>query len=99
MVLQKKFYFVDISLYYIGRNVFIAFHYFCMTVMQIDLFNLGIVSSKFVDVFLGSADRVYAYLNCSSGPEGNKEQSYLTLLSNPGLMFGIINIVGKIIFS
>ena len=45
----------------------------------------------------GSVDKVYAYLQCSVGPTGNQDRSFLTLVSNPGLMFGIINIVGNIL--
>ena len=37
-------------------------------------------------------------LNCGKAPDGNKDSSYLTMISQPGLMFGIINIVGRYIF-
>ena len=53
--------------------------------------------NKYLFIFpSGSASEVYHYLNCSVGPEGNIHRSYLTMLSNPGLMFGVINIVGKL---
>ena len=46
--------------------------------------------------FSGTVDRVYALLNCTSTPfVGNKDDSYLTIISDPGLVFAIINIVGK----
>ena len=37
---------------------------------------------------------VYGYISCGKAEE-NSDDSYLTMLSNPGLMFGIINIVGS----
>ena len=37
---------------------------------------------------------VYGYISCGKAEE-NTDDSYLTMLSNPGLMFGIINIVGS----
>ncbi|XP_064641869.1 uncharacterized protein LOC135496466 [Lineus longissimus] len=43
----------------------------------------------------GSANTVFSYLSCSVGPEGNTDQSYLTMRSHLGLVFGIINIVGN----
>ncbi|XP_035681863.1 urea-proton symporter DUR3-like [Branchiostoma floridae] len=44
---------------------------------------------------LGSADAVFDLLTCSSGPAGNRDQSYLTFFSTGGLMFGVINIIGN----
>ncbi|XP_069105812.1 uncharacterized protein [Argopecten irradians] len=44
---------------------------------------------------LGSIDKVYTLLNCTEGPIENSASSYLTILSKPGLMFGMINIVGN----
>ncbi|XP_076358090.1 uncharacterized protein LOC143250861 [Tachypleus tridentatus] len=44
---------------------------------------------------LGSTEKVYDLLNCAIGPEGNENRSYLTVLSQNGLIFGIINIVGN----
>ncbi|KAI8500378.1 hypothetical protein Bbelb_219440 [Branchiostoma belcheri] len=44
---------------------------------------------------LGSADAVFDLLACSSGPAGNRDQSYLTFFSTGGLMFGVINIIGN----
>ncbi|KAL4238295.1 hypothetical protein ACF0H5_003007 [Mactra antiquata] len=43
---------------------------------------------------LGSETKVFDYLTCSEGPSGNEDRSYLTLSSNSGLMFGMINIAG-----
>ena len=43
----------------------------------------------------GSPYNVYYYLNQTEGPKGNTDHSYLTFLSKGGLMFGIINIIGK----
>ena len=40
--------------------------------------------------------RVYDLLSCSEGPEGNQDRSYLTFLSSDSIMFGVINIVGKL---
>ena len=37
---------------------------------------------------------MYGYISCGKAEE-NTDDSYLTMLSNPGLMFGIINIVGS----
>jgi hypothetical protein len=45
--------------------------------------------------YTGSVEKVYKYLSCAKGPENNYDYSFLTLLSFPGLKFGIINIVGK----
>ncbi|CAD5123308.1 DgyrCDS11664 [Dimorphilus gyrociliatus] len=44
---------------------------------------------------VGSMKKVYDRIVCSKAPEGNKDSSFLTLVSRPGLMFGIINIVGN----
>ncbi|XP_060071327.1 uncharacterized protein LOC132551230 [Ylistrum balloti] len=44
---------------------------------------------------LGSIEKVYTLLNCTEGPSDNSGSSYLTILSKPGLMFGLINIVGN----
>ncbi|PIK48507.1 putative urea-proton symporter DUR3 [Apostichopus japonicus] len=44
---------------------------------------------------LGSINRVYSLLNCSEGPPGNQENSYLTFISLDGFIFGIINVVGN----
>ncbi|RUS77237.1 hypothetical protein EGW08_014990 [Elysia chlorotica] len=44
---------------------------------------------------LGNIERVFDYVSCSKGPEGNKDMSYLTIVSFEGLMFGLINIVGN----
>jgi len=44
----------------------------------------------------GSVNVVYELINSSdTAPAGNLEHSYLTIASFPGLMFGIINIVGQ----
>ena len=43
----------------------------------------------------GSIDRVYNYIRCGEGPEGNKERSFLTIVSNSGLMFGLTTISSK----
>jgi hypothetical protein len=45
--------------------------------------------------YFGSTDIIFQYVACSKGPEENVDRSYLTILSKPGLMFGLINIVGK----
>jgi len=43
----------------------------------------------------GSVKAVYDLLNSSdTAPSGNLHGSYMTIASFPGLMFGIINIVG-----
>ncbi|GFR85860.1 urea-proton symporter DUR3-like [Elysia marginata] len=44
---------------------------------------------------LGSIERVFDFVSCSKGPQGNKDMSYLTIVSDEGLMFGLINIVGN----
>ncbi|KAK6177025.1 hypothetical protein SNE40_015215 [Patella caerulea] len=44
---------------------------------------------------LGSVEKVYNLVSCSLAPDGNMDASYLTIMSNPGLMFGLINIVGN----
>ncbi|XP_060608093.1 uncharacterized protein LOC132760193 [Ruditapes philippinarum] len=43
---------------------------------------------------LGTEENVYKYLSCSEGPDGNEDHSYLTLVSNSGLVFGLINVAG-----
>jgi hypothetical protein len=47
----------------------------------------------------GSIEAVYNLLKNSTGPDGNRDSSYLTMISYEGLMFGIINIVGKFVNS
>ena len=44
---------------------------------------------------LGTIEAVHKLLSCSKGPEGNHDNSYLTILSSGGLMFGIINLIGN----
>lgn len=44
---------------------------------------------------LGSKDIIYQFVGCSVGPAENLDNSYLTIMSKQGLMFGLINIVGK----
>ncbi|XP_059168393.1 LOW QUALITY PROTEIN: uncharacterized protein LOC131950305 [Physella acuta] len=44
---------------------------------------------------LGNITITFQYLSCVKGPEGNKNFNYLTILSNEGLMFGLINVVGN----
>lgn len=44
---------------------------------------------------VGSIEKVYDRIVCSEAPDGNRDSSFLTLVSRPGLMFGIINIVGN----
>lgn len=43
----------------------------------------------------GSEERVFELLSCSQGPEGNQEGSYLTMLSTPGFIFGLITITSR----
>lgn len=47
---------------------------------------------------LGSVGDIYNFVSCVKGPDGNLENSYFAMSSQPGIMFGIINIVGKIPF-
>ncbi|ESO83679.1 hypothetical protein LOTGIDRAFT_169159 [Lottia gigantea] len=44
---------------------------------------------------LGSVEKVYNLVYCNMAPEGNQENSYFTIISTEGLMFGIINIIGN----
>jgi hypothetical protein len=43
---------------------------------------------------LGTIEKIFTLVSCSKGPEDNLENSFLTIQSQQGLMFGIINIVG-----
>ncbi len=47
------------------------------------------------NVTAGSVNKVYDLVSCSIGPDGNKDNAYITMISSPGLMFGIINITGQ----
>ncbi|CAH1789691.1 unnamed protein product [Owenia fusiformis] len=38
----------------------------------------------------GSSDIMYSYIQNATGPDGNHNESYLTILSSGGLMFGVI---------
>ncbi|XP_076358107.1 uncharacterized protein LOC143250869 isoform X2 [Tachypleus tridentatus] len=71
-------------------NTTIIFIIVIMLIVEIYYNPLGHEENLF-----GSSDRMYQYLACSVGPEGNEGRSYLTFLSNGGLFFGIINIVGN----
>eukprot|EP00105_Crassostrea_gigas_P021844 XP_011441136.1 PREDICTED: urea-proton symporter DUR3 [Crassostrea gigas] len=44
---------------------------------------------------LGTVDKVYTLVSCSKGPDDNYKNSFLTIQSKQGLMFGVINIVGN----
>ena len=44
---------------------------------------------------LGTIKSVHELLSCSKGPDGNHGNSYLTILSSGGLMFGVINLIGN----
>lgn len=43
---------------------------------------------------LGTIEKIFDLVSCSKGPDDNLENSFLTIQSKQGLMFGIINIVG-----
>ena len=43
---------------------------------------------------LGTVDKVFTLVSCSKGPDDNYKNSFLTIQSKQGLMFGVINIVG-----
>ena len=43
----------------------------------------------------GSVEEVFKLLNCSEAPDGNRDLSFLTMISYEGLIFGVINIVGE----
>ncbi len=43
----------------------------------------------------GSMREVYDMIDCGQAPEGNKDFSFVTIVSQRGLMFGIINIIGE----
>lgn len=43
----------------------------------------------------GSSERIFDFVECWKGPEGNKDGSFLTFLSQGGFIFGIVNIVGN----
>ncbi|KAL3875049.1 hypothetical protein ACJMK2_037988 [Sinanodonta woodiana] len=60
--------------------------FICMLISIIKVFNDPDDSGN----PLGNIENVYKYLSCSEGPEGNKDHSYLTILSQSGLMFGLI---------
>ncbi|CAL1534239.1 unnamed protein product [Lymnaea stagnalis] len=44
---------------------------------------------------LGQASAVFDFVTCARAPDGNEGNSYLTMVSSDGLMFGLINIVGN----
>ncbi|BFZ23564.1 hypothetical protein BsWGS_26603 [Bradybaena similaris] len=44
---------------------------------------------------LGTVEKLFEFISCAKGPDGNKGNSYLTLVSEQGLMFGLINLVGN----
>ncbi|XP_048764480.2 uncharacterized protein LOC125672302 [Ostrea edulis] len=44
---------------------------------------------------LGTIEKIFDLVSCSKGPDDNLENSFLTIQSKQGLMFGIINIVGN----
>ena len=54
------------------------------------------IERSFLAHVVGSVEAVYNLVNGSdTAPVGNLHQSYATIASMPGLMFGIINIVGQ----
>ncbi|XP_078697358.1 uncharacterized protein LOC144925278 [Branchiostoma floridae x Branchiostoma belcheri] len=65
------------------------------TVLIIIIAKVYLVGADATQNPLGSADAVFDLLACSSGPAGNRDQSYLTFFSTGGLMFGVINIIGN----
>ncbi|KAI0221152.1 Urea-proton symporter DUR3, partial [Lamellibrachia satsuma] len=48
-----------------------------------------------VDNPIGSIEKMYEFVSCARGPSSNEGGSFLTMNSDSGLIFGIINVVGK----
>ncbi|VEL38492.1 unnamed protein product [Protopolystoma xenopodis] len=44
----------------------------------------------------GSTQYLYNLITCRLALNGNQDNSYLTVISQDGLMFGIINIIGEL---
>ena len=71
-------------------KLFINVHFFKLFI-DVHSFKL------FINVnFLGSISDIYDLLSCADAPDGNYNNGHLTILSNSGLMFGVINIVGEL---
>ncbi|XP_053394381.1 uncharacterized protein LOC128555605 [Mercenaria mercenaria] len=80
----------------LGATFYVSFFNTAMIMVMMLMFVIRVYDDTGHDGSntLGSEKKVYEYIACSEGPEGNEERSYLTLLSNSGLMFGLINVAG-----
>ncbi|KAL4238792.1 hypothetical protein ACF0H5_003499 [Mactra antiquata] len=76
----------------LGATFYVSFFNTAMIMIMMLVFVIYVYDSDSIDNPLGSERYVYDFLTCSPGPEGNKGQSFLTLISNSGLMFGMITI-------
>ncbi|XP_048249148.1 urea-proton symporter DUR3-like [Haliotis rufescens] len=80
----------------LGATFYVSYFNTAIIYVVMIIFLLKVYGDDSPDNPLGSIQKVYTLLSCSTdGPEGNTDGSYLTLVSNPGLMFGLINIVGN----
>ncbi|XP_060592204.1 uncharacterized protein LOC132746937 [Ruditapes philippinarum] len=80
----------------LGATFYVSFFNTAIIMLMMLVFVIRVYDDSGNDISnpLGSEEKVFEYLSCSDGPEGNEEQSYLTLVSNSGFMFGLINVAG-----
>ncbi|XP_064611598.1 uncharacterized protein LOC135475601 [Liolophura sinensis] len=79
----------------LGATFYVSYVNTAVIYIIMIVFITKVYANEDVDNELGSIDKVYQYLACSVGPQENADNSYLTMISRSGLMFGLINIVGN----
>ncbi|CAH1779211.1 unnamed protein product [Owenia fusiformis] len=70
-------------------NVALVFCFLIIMVVEVFLK----APSEDIDLPYGNPETIYNYLHNITGPVGNYDQSYLTIISSGGLMFAIITVV------
>ncbi|CAH1777539.1 unnamed protein product [Owenia fusiformis] len=72
-------------------NTTLVFVFLIVTVTEVFLKSPSEIET--LNLAYGSSDIIYDYLQNTTGPDGNLEGSYVTIVSSGGLMFGVIIVI------
>ncbi|XP_061180272.1 uncharacterized protein LOC133188802 [Saccostrea echinata] len=79
----------------LGGTFYVSYFNTGIIYILIMVFVMNVFNDEKSTGSLGKVEKVYALVSCSKGPDDNYQNSFLTIQSKQGLMFGIINIVGN----
>ncbi|XP_062587128.1 uncharacterized protein LOC134248746, partial [Saccostrea cucullata] len=79
----------------LGGTFYVSYFNTGIIYILIMVFVMNVFNNEKSTGSLGKVEKVYALVSCSKGPDDNYQNSFLTIQSKQGLMFGIINIVGN----